>query len=125
MLIYFKKEAQIKAQNRAQVKALLFNKVSTKVLAKYFNYNNVFSIENVVKLLENTGINEHVIKLEKDKQLLFGSIYSLKLVELETLKTYIKINLTNNFIWLFKSSTRALILFNRKLDKSLYLCINY
>ena len=52
----------------------------------------------VIELLENTGMNEYAIKLKKDEQLLFGLIYSLKLVELETLKTYIKTNLANGFI---------------------------
>ena len=55
-------------------------------------------MEKATELLNNTGINEHAIKLEKDKQPLFESIYSLGLMELETLKTYIKTNLANGFI---------------------------
>ena len=43
-------------------------------------------------------INDHIIELEKNKQLFFGSIYSLKLLELKILKTYIKIYLVNNLI---------------------------
>ena len=43
-------------------------------------------------------MNKNAIKLEEDKQPPFDLIYSLGLVELETLKTYIKINLANNFI---------------------------
>ena len=54
-------------------------------------------------------MNKHAIELEKDKQSSFGPIYSLVLVELETLKTYIKTNLANNFIRLFKSPARAFI----------------
>ena len=38
-------------------------------------------------------------------------MYNLELVELETLKTYIKTNLVSDFIKLFKSFTVALILF--------------
>ena len=57
MLIHFKKQAQIKAQ----VKALLFDKALTKVPAKYFDYSNVFSAENVAKLQENTRINKYTI----------------------------------------------------------------
>ena len=74
------------------------NEAFTEILAKYFNYSNVFSAENKAKFLENTGINEHAIKLEEGKQPLFGPIYSLGSVELETLKTYIKTNLANGFI---------------------------
>ena len=65
---------------------------------EYFDYSNVFSVENVAELLENTRINKHAIELEKGKQLLFGPIYSLRLIELKTLKTYIKIHLVNSFI---------------------------
>ena len=43
-------------------------------------------------------MNKHAIKLEKNKQSLFRSIYSLGSVELEMLKTYIKTNLAKGFI---------------------------
>lgn len=51
-----------------------------------------------MELLYYTKINDHTIKLEKSTQLLFGPIYSLKLVELKILKTYIKTSLANGFI---------------------------
>ena len=70
-------------------------------------------------------MNDYIIKLEEGKQPLFSLIYSLGLVELETLKTYIKINLTNDFIWPFKSPTQAPILFDRKPDKNLHFCVNF
>ena len=70
-------------------------------------------------------MNEHAIKLEEGKQPPFSPIYSLGPVELKTLKTYIKINLANGFIWPFKSPAGALILFDRKPDRSLRLCVDY
>ena len=70
-------------------------------------------------------MNKYAIKLEKDKQPPFRPIYSLELVELEALKTYIKTNLANNFIRPSKSPIRAPILFNKKLNRSLRLCVNY
>ena len=82
-------------------------------------------MKNIAELLENIGINEHTIELKEDKQPPFGSIYSLGPVKLETLKTYIKTNLANGFIRLFKSPAKALIFFDKKLDRSLYLYINY
>ena len=117
MLVYSKKQAQIKT--------LIFDKAFTKVLMEYSNYSNVFLIEYVAKLSENTRMNKHAIKLEKNKQSPFGPIYSLEPIELETLKTYIKINLANGFIWPFKSFARAPILFNRKPNRSFCLCIDY
>ena len=67
-------------------------------MAEYFDYSNIFLVKNIIKLLENIEINKNAIKLKKDKQLLFGLIYSLKLIKLKILKTYIKINLANGFI---------------------------
>ena len=125
MVIYSVRKAQIKAQSRAQVKALIFNKASTEVLKKYSTYSNVFSAKKAGKLPENTGINKYAIKLKEGKQPLFGLIYSLGLIELETLKTYIKINLANGFICSFKSPARAPILFDRKPDKNLCFCMDY
>ena len=65
---------------------------------EYSDYSNVFLAKNVTELSENTRMNEHTIELEESKQPLFRLIYSLGLVELETLKTYIEINLVNGFI---------------------------
>ena len=67
-------EAQIETQSGVQIRALIFDEVSTEVLAKYYNYSNVFSAKNTAELPENTGINEHAIKLKEDKQLPFGLI---------------------------------------------------
>ena len=76
-------------------------------------------------LLERTKLNEHAIDLKDTKQPLYRPIYSLGLVELETLKTYIKINLKTGFIQPFKSSTGAFILFDKKPDSNLHLYIDY
>ena len=82
-------------------------------------------MENAAKLSENTGINEHAIKLEEGKQPLFRPIYSLGPVELETLKIYIKTNLANSFIRPSKSPAGTLIFFDRKPNRSLRLCVDY
>lgn len=52
----------------------------------------------VIELLENTSINKHVIQLEENKQPLYGPIYSLDLIDIETLKTYIETYLKIGFI---------------------------
>ena len=129
------RKAQIKAQSgaqsvaqiqdKAQVGALLFDEAPTEVLAEYSDYSNVFSTENAAELPENTEMNEHAIKLEEGKQPPFGHIYSLGLVELKMLKTYIKTNLVNSPIRLSKSPAGASIFFDRKPDGSLRLCVDY
>ena len=94
-------------------------------MAEYSDNNNVFLAENVAELPKYTGMNGHAIKLEESKQPSFGSIYSWKLVELETLKTYIKTNLVNSFIQLSKFLAGAHIFFDQKPNKSLRLYVNY
>ena len=113
------------SKKQSQVGVLLFDKAFSEILVKYSDYNNVFSAKNAAKFQENTKMYKYAIKLEKDKQPLFGPIYSLGLVELETLKICIKINLANGFIWSSKSPTKALILFDRKLNKNLRFCVDY
>lgn len=72
----------------------------------------MFSFYLVIELLENMGIIEHTIKLKEIKQPPYGPIHSLDLMELKTLKTYIKIHLKTGFIQPFKPLAGALILFN-------------
>ena len=78
-----------------------------------------------MELLDNARINKHAIKLKIDKQSPYGPIYSLKPVELETLKTYIETHLKTGFTQPFNSLAVAPILFDKKPDGSLWLCIDY
>ena len=129
------RKAQINAQNRAQIEAmiqdktqvgaLMFDEAPTEVPVENSDYSNVFSAENAAELSENIEMNEHAIKLEEGKQLPFEPIYSLGPVELETLKIYIETNLVNDFICTSKSPMEAPILFDMKSDGSFYLCVDY
>ena len=82
-------------------------------------------MQKVTKLPEYIEINNHTIKLEKSKQPLFRLIYSLRPVVLKMLKIYIKTNLVNGFIWLFKSPIGAPILFDRKPDGNFRFYMDY
>ena len=124
MVIQEWEEIPVHFKRQAQVGVLLFNKAITEVLVEYSNYNDVFLAKYVAKLPKNIEMNKYTIKLEEGKQLPFGSIYSLRLVELKTLKTYIKINLASSFIQPSKSLAKTFILFDKKPDKNLRLCVN-
>lgn len=105
--------------------ALDWNKAPTKLPVEYNDFANVFLSDLAIKFPDNTGINEHIIKLIEGKPLLYTPIYSLSPAEIETLKTYIETLLKTGFICLSEPPTKASILFDKKLDKSLPLCINY
>lgn len=78
-----------------------------------------------MELLENTRTTKHVIKLGKSKQLLYNSIYSFGLIELEIQIIQIGTHLKKRFIQFLKSPARALILFHKKSNNSLQLCVHY
>ena len=113
----------IHSARKAQLALLLAEKVT--VPAEYSNFADVFLEELTNVLPWQTGANEHAIELEKGKQPPYGPIYSLEPVELETFKIYIKTNLANGFIRALKLLAGALILFVRKPNGSLCLCVNY
>ena len=125
MTIYFSQAAQIFDDNCMQIVAIQQKQISTKVLSKYTDYANVFLFNLAINLSENTGINKHVIKLEDSKQPSYRPIYSLRLVELKVLKTYIKTYFKTAFIQSSKSPAYAPILFDKKLDGSFWLCVYY
>ena len=110
---------------RPQISGLIAEEAPTKVLDEYTDFADVFSPDLAAKLPEHTGINDHAIKLVDGQQPPYGSIYSLGPVELETLKAYIEINLVNGFIRPSKSPAGTLILFDRKSEGSLQLCVDY
>ena len=92
----------------------------TKVPDKYADFVDVFSSDLTSKLFEYIGINDHVIKLVDSQQPPYRLIYDLGPVELETLKTYIKTNLSIGFIRLSTSPANTYILFDHKSDGSLW-----
>lgn len=104
---------------------MMTKKAPITIPEKYLDYNNHFSKKLAAVLIKHTKINIHAINLKKDKQSPYRPIYSLRLVELEILKTYIKTNLANNFIQPSKFPASALILFNQKLDRNFQFCVNY
>lgn len=107
----------------AQIAQLLAKKVI--ILAKYLNFADIFLKELSTKLLKCLDINKHWIDLKPDKQPVYNSIYSLRLLEQKILKTYIEINQAKDFISLFKLITEVSVLFIQKLDSSFYLYIDY
>ena len=122
-IAFFDLVPRIHPDRKAQIAFFLIKKV--KILNKYSDFINVFSKGKVLILLECIELNEHAINLEDGKQPLYGPIYSLGLVELKILKTYIETHLKTGFIQPSKSLAGALILFDKKLNGSFRLCVDY
>ena len=101
-----------------QIATLVANEALISISTEYSDFADVFFPELASKLFKHTGINDHAIELVNDWQPPYGLIYSLELVELETLKTYIKTNLANGFIRPSKSPAGAPIFFDKKPDGS-------
>ena len=110
---------------RPQIYGLIAKKASTKVPNEYAKFADLFSLDLVSKLLKYTGINDHALEFIEGQQPPYGPIYNLETVDLETLKTYIGINLANDFIRPSKSLVGAPILFNWKSDGFLRLFVKY
>ena len=81
---------------KVQIASLIAEKV--KISINYLDFSDVFSKKKTLVLSEITDINQHAIKLQKNQQPLYRSIYSLGPIEFKMLKTYIEINLANGFI---------------------------
>ncbi len=116
---------EVHPSKKAQIAHLKADEAPTKMFNKYADFTEIFSPKLAVKLPKYTRINDHAIKLVDDWQPPYSPIYSLGPIELETLKAYIENNLANNFIKPFKSPTRVSIFFNKKLNRSLRLYVDY
>ena len=77
---------------RPQISGLIAKKAPTKVLVKYLDFANIFSPDLASKLPEYTGINYHTIELVNGQQPSYRPIYSLRSMELKTLKACIETN---------------------------------
>ena len=96
----------------------------SKIPAKYTTFRSVFSKKNADTLPPHRPY-DHSIPLVEGAQVPFGPVYSLSQVELKALHEYIKENLDKGFIRRSESPAGAPILFVKKKDGSLRLCVDY
>jgi len=104
---------------------IISEKIDLSAIPKeYHEYANVFS-KSKAETLAPYHPYDLQIDLEKDSHPLVGTIYSLSKFEQETLKEFIDENLTNGFIRSTSSSHGAPVLFVKKKDGSLRLCVDF
>lgn len=91
---------------------------------EYLEYTDVFSEESATHLPKHQPW-DHEIPLEKDTKPKFGPIYSLSEVELGSLRDYIERNLATGYIRPSQSPAGHPIIFVKKSDGTLRLCVDY
>ena len=91
---------------------------------EYEDFADVFSKKNTDVLFEHS-MHDLVMETEKGKQPLFSPVYNHLVVELQTLHEYINNMLAKGFIEPSKSAFGTLVLFTKKKDGGLRLCVDY
>ena len=101
---------------------LLGSEEATQIPQEYLDIAEVFSEDSAHKLPAH---GSHDLSIETTSDPPFGPLYNLSQTELEVLRGYIKDNLASGFIQPSSSSAGASILFVKKKDGSLRLCVDY
>ncbi len=96
--------------------------IKSKVLEKYHGFLNVF-VDKEATTLPPHHDQDIQIEIEDGKAPPFGPIYSLTPTEKEALHSYISDNLAKGFICPSTSSAASPILFVKKPNGSLHLCV--
>ena len=91
--------------------------------SEYYKFANVFS-KTKAETLSSHCSYDLKINLEENAQPLISPIYSLSTSEQEALKKFIEENLNTDFIWLTSSPHSIPVLFIKKKDGLLHLCVD-
>jgi hypothetical protein len=91
---------------------------------EYTEYADVFSEEGAASLPDHARV-EHAIPLQDGQEVPYGPLYPLSGVELRALSEYLEANLDKGWIRRSESPAGAPILFVKKKDGSLRLCVDY
>jgi hypothetical protein len=98
--------------------------LASSIPSEYHQFLQLFSEVEANKLPPDWAY-DHWIPLQPNFTLPFSPIYPLSKTELEALWKWLDENLATGFIWASSSPTRAPILFVKKGDGSLRLCVDY
>ena len=96
----------------------------SNVPSEYHKFANIFS-KTKAEVLPPHRPYDLKINLEEGAQPPVGLIYSLSASKQEALKEFIEENLNTGFIWPTSSPHSALVLFIKKKDGSLHLCVDF
>jgi hypothetical protein len=100
------------------------DKINNEISSQYFAFQNIFFEVKTHKLFEH-DFHDHVIEILSNRNSFFDSIYNLSTIKLKILKNYIDEYMKKNFIIEFVSFAKVFILFVKKMNDKLRLCVNY
>jgi len=103
---------------------MVFTDDGVRIPSQYRDFVEVFSKTKAETLPPHRPV-DHAIDLEPGYKLPYGRIYNPSEFELKTVKAYIETNLANGFIQRSSSAAAAPILFGKKKDGGLRLCVDY
>ena len=118
----------IQSLSSIMINALNFDSIkfiTSKISNYYKNLIEIFSKKESQTLSSHRDHLDHHISLEKNIKSIFDLIYNLFELELKVLKEYIQDNLKKEFIHSFILSFDSPILFVKKFDDNLHLCVDY
>ena len=115
----YKRELSVKVGN-----ALMLAMEPPQIPTKYQAFTKVFSKKKVNELPVQ-GTHDHTINLKGTGDPPFGPLYNLSGNELKVLQDYLADNLAKGFIQALTSPSGVPILFVKKKDGTLRLCIDY
>ena len=98
--------------------------VLTKLLSEYYEFASLFSWEKSDKLPSHCPY-DHIIPLISDKELPKGPLYNMSCDKLQVLQKYLKDHLSKGFICVSSSSAAFSVIFVKKPEGELCLCVNY
>jgi hypothetical protein len=100
------------------------SRISNEISSQYVAFQDIFFEVETHKLSEHDS-HDHVIETLSNRESFFDLIYNLSATKLKILKNYIDEYMKKNFITEFVSSARVFILFVKKTNDKLRLCVNY
>ena len=98
--------------------------VLAKLLREYHEFTILFSQEKFNKLPSHR-LYDHIIPLLSDKKPLKGLLYNMSRDELLVLQKYLKKHLSKGFIQVSSSSVTFSVIFVKKPEGGLCLCVDY
>ena len=98
--------------------------ILAKLLREYHEFATLFSWEESNKLPSHR-LYDHIIPLLSDKKSPKDSLYNMSRDELLVLQKYLKEHLFKGFIWVSSSSAAFSVIFVKKPEEGLHLCVDY